>query len=277
VDLLGCKRRARGFFPLDNWGGSSSNDGGSSTSSSGSGEGSTGGGGYSLGGISPGSNSSSSSYTSTYQEPEQPPDNPAPVVVEAPPPDPGPLEALNTEKPSAPEGADSLTGKGATGLITKDGFTVLRTLASVLSGPAGIFSIVKSFFDGSFDSLKANAPAWTRDADFNASRYTTRSSGAASAGGGASTSSGAASAGGGASTNSAPAARVALPALTASRMEAMPKSYDSLPLLSGYDYQPGQFTQFGDPSAFVGNQTTTSNQDGLAVALLAGLAVLAFT
>lgn len=257
MDILSYKRRALGYFPLDNWGGSSSNGDSSSTSSSGYGEGSSGGGYHSLGGISP---SSSQAGGGGYQEEYQPPDDPVP----APAPPPVVAEpTLGLKTPTAPDGALGIANTKP--LINRNDLTAFRTLASVFSGPAGLISIAKSFFDGSFDSLKANAPAWTKDADFNESRYATGLHSAPFV----------------PSNTPAPvvAARPAERAGNHLYSTSRPIASDPYSTaLPGFSLFPGTRPSTLTQSDPYYTQSQPANQnDGLVLAVLAGLAVIAFS
>jgi hypothetical protein len=287
LDILSYKRRALGYFPLDNWGGSSSNDGGSSTSDSGSGEGSTGGGGYSLGGISP---SSSQAGGGGYQEEYQPPDDPVPAP--APPPPPAAPVPSVAEQYAAygvgKQAADQLTGTGTAASVTsgQGGQIVtnnpasfasqlgigLRTLLNVASGLPGLLGIGTMYARGEFDKLEK--PSWAHQMDGASGAYwdnNTPQEARTWGGNGAPVTAYIP----GSSVAARPAERAGNHLYSTSRPIASDPYSTAQPGFSLFPgTRPSTLTQ-SDPYY---TQSQPANQnDGLVLAVLAGLAVIAFS
>lgn len=280
MDALAAKRKALGHHLRDNWGGSSSNDGGSSTSDSGSGEGSTGGGGYSLGGISP---SPSQAGGGGYQEEYQPADNPAPPA----PPVADQYAAYGLGK----QAADLATGTGTgtafspswAGLnfqksTDADRFTVTNNPASLASqlgiglravlsaATGGFLSLASMFARGEFSKLEK--PSWAHQMDGASDAYWDNN-----------TPTEARTWGG----NGAPVeAYAAGPAKAANHMLPTSRLTPTAPATyaaPGFSLFPGNLRPNTLTQTAPGylQSTPTTQDDGLTLAVLAGLAVLAFS
>lgn len=269
MDALAAKRKALGYCPRDNWGGSSSNDGGSSTSDSGSGEGSTGGGGYSLGGISP---SSSQAGGGGYQEEYQPADNPAPPA----PPVADQYAAYGLGKQAADLATGTGTGAGVTSgqggqVITNNPASLASQLGiglrAVLSAATGGFLGLGSMFArGEFSKLEK--PSWAHQMDGASGAYWDNNTPAEARTWGG---------------NVAPvAAYAAGPAKATNHMLPTSRLTPTAPAnyaAPGFSMFPGNLRPNTLTQTAPGylQSTPTTQDDGLTLAVLAGLAVLAFS